>query len=110
MAATIGRYLTGPTAQPLGFSLSDYGLSASDATADAGLQQSRLLRDYGQSTNDLVNSDAANGSFYGGQIGVQSDRMKQGYSDQYGDVQRNLDRTLAGLRRAGVLAATGSSF
>jgi len=41
---------------------------------------------------------------------VQQDRLKQGTADQYGDVQRNLDRTLAGLRRAGVLAATGSTF
>lgn len=89
-------------------SLASLGLQASDARVDAGLAQSRLLRNYGQRMlPDLVNRHAAKGTFYGGQIGVQADRLKEDVGDEYGDIQRNLNRALADLRRRGILAATG---
>lgn len=83
-------------------------LSASDAASNAAVTQGRLLRDYGQQQlPQLVNQQAANGTFYGGQAGVQADNLTQGVNDQYGDVQRQLDQFIANSRRAGVLAATG---
>jgi len=57
-----------------------------------------------------VNTNAANGTYYGGQIGVQQDRLKQGTADQYGDVQRNLDAPSPGSVVPAFFAATGSTF
>lgn len=88
--------------------LADYSLEGSDRATDTGLQQSRLMRDYSERyLPELVGGHAARGTFYGGQVGVQADRLKQDVGDQYGDLQRNLQRQLADLRRRGILAATG---
>ncbi len=84
------------------------GLSRSDAGTDAGLAQSRLLRNY--STRQLpgiVNSNAARGTFYGGSAGVEADQAKEDTANQFGDIQQQLNRQLANLRRQGILAATG---
>ena len=88
--------------------LANIGMSRSDAGIDAGLAQSRLLSNY--STRQLpgvVNSNAARGTFYGGSAGVEADRLKEDVGNQYVDIQQQLNRHLANLRRQGVLAATG---
>lgn len=88
--------------------LANIGLEGSDMTADTGLAQTRLMRNYStRMLPDLVNRYAAKGTFYGGQAGYQADQLKEDVGNQYGDLQRNLQRQLAGLRRAGVLAAMG---
>lgn len=80
----------------------------SDARTDAGLQQSRLLSRFSQRTlPDMRDRFASRGTLYGGQFGVQGDRAKEDTANQYGDVQRMLDRQLANLRRQGIMAATG---
>lgn len=95
---------------PIAFTLGNLDLTGSDARQDAGLAQSRLLRDYStRALPGLVNSEAYKGTFYGGQAGVRADQLKQDTGDQYGDITRSLDRQLAALRRAGVLAAAGVS-
>lgn len=105
MASLADLYSPGANAPA---SLSDLDIQASDARTDAGLSQSRLLRGYAtRQLPDLVNRYAARGTFYGGQAGVAADRLKEDVTNQYGDVQRLLDRQLAGIRRAGILAATG---
>lgn len=89
-------------------SLANLGLEGSDAASDAGLAQSRLLRNYSQrALPGLANMHAARGTFYGGQAGLDADRLKEDVGDDYGDISRNLTRTMAGLRRAGVLASMG---
>lgn len=105
MAALTDFYTPGVNA-PGAFA--DLNIQASDARTDAGLSQSRLMRNFSErSLPDLVNRYAARGTFYGGQAGVAGDRLKEDVGNQYGDIQRALDRQLAHLRRQGVLAATG---
>lgn len=97
-----------PPATPLPFTLANNALEAGDATADAGLAQSRALRNYGtRQLPDLVNRYSARGTVRGGMAGVMADRLKEDTGNQVGDIQRQLDRTLARLRRSGVLATTG---
>lgn len=88
--------------------IGDADLGGSLARTDAGLQQTRLLRNYAtRSLPDLTHNYAAKGTFYGGSAGVAADRLKEDVGNQYGDVQRALDLKLAELRRQGILAATG---
>lgn len=109
--ASLADFYQAPSGTPLPFTLANNALDASDATSDAGLQQSRLLRNYAsRSLPDMVNRYSARGTVRGGQAGVMADRLKQDVGDQYGDIQIRLNRTLAGLRRAGVLATTGVSL
>lgn len=83
-------------------------LEAGQASEDAGIGQQRLLRNFSErQLPSLVNANAARGTFYGGQIGVQTDQLKQDVGDQYGDIQRRLNATLANLRRNSVLASMG---
>lgn len=106
--ASLSDFYTPQGGTPLPFTLADNALVGSDATSDAGLQQSRIMRNFSQrSLPDLVNRYSARGTARSGWSGVMADRMKEDAGDQYGDIQINLNRTLAGLRRAGVLAATG---
>lgn len=105
MASLTDLYAPGANAPA---ALAGLDLQASDARTDAGLSQSRLLRNYSdRNLPDLVNRYAARGTFYGGQAGVAADRLKEDTGNQYGDIQRLLDRQLANLRRQGILAATG---
>lgn len=91
--------------------LDSYNQSAGYATTQAGLEQSRGLRDYGNVTlPGIVNDAAARGTFFGGQVGVRADQAKQQQVDQYGDIQNTLNMKLADLRRQGILAATGISL
>lgn len=103
--------LTAAPATPLGFTLGNLDITGSNDRVDAGLAQSRLLRDYAQQTlPGIVNDAAAKGTFYGGQVGVRADQAKQGVADQSGDITMQLNRSLAALRRQGVLAASGVSL
>lgn len=105
--ASLGDFYT-PTGPPAAKTLADNAISAGDATADAGLAQSRIMRNFGtRQLPDLLNRYSSRGTARSGWAGVMSDRLKEDASNQYGDVQRQLDRTLAGLRRSGVLAAGG---
>lgn len=91
--------------------LADLNIQAGDARTDAGLSQTRLMRNYStRALPDLVNRYAARGTFSGGQAGVAGDRLKEDVGNQFGDIQRLLDRQLAHFRRQGVLAATGVSI
>lgn len=108
--ATLADFTAAPTT-PLGFTLGDLDLTGSNDRVDAGLAQTRLLRDFSQQTlPGIVNGAAANGTFYGGQVGVRADQAKQGVADQTGDITMQLNRSLAALRRQGVAAAAGVSF
>lgn len=106
--ASLSDFYQPASGGPQAFTLADNALQGSDATSDAGLQQSRLMRNYAtRSLPDLVNRYSARGTARSGWAGVMSDRLKQDTGDQYGDIQQRLERTMAGLRRAGVLATTG---
>lgn len=105
--ASLMDFYQAPQGQALPFQQADLSLSGSDARQDAGLAQSRTLRNAGWAQTDLVNSESARGTARSGWAGIRSDRVKQQYGDEYGDVQRTLDKQLAGLRRAGVLAGIG---
>lgn len=108
MASLADLYAPGANAPS---TLADTNIQAADARTDAGLAQSRLLRGFAtRSLPDLVSRYAARGTFYGGQAGAAGDRLKEDVTNQYGDIQRLLDRQLAGLRRQGILAATGVSI
>lgn len=97
-----------PAGTPLPFTLANNAIQGSDATQDAGLAQSRALRNYGtRQLPDLLNRYSSRGTARSGWAGVMADRLKEDTGNQVGDIQRQLDRTLAGLRRSGVLAATG---
>lgn len=110
MVATLADFTAAP-ATPLGFTLGSLDLSGSDARTDAGLATSRLLSDYStRALPSLVNSEASKGTFYGGQAGVRADQLKEDEVNQAGDISRQLGRTLAGLRRQGVMAAAGVSL
>lgn len=80
----------------------------SDLQTDAGLQVSRIGQQFAERTlPGIVNSAAARGSLYGGQVGVRADTAKGSAAEQSADIQRLLARQLANLRRQGILAATG---
>lgn len=105
---SLSDYYTPSSNTALPFTLANNALEGSDATTDAGLAQSRLLRNYGtRQLPDLVNRYSSRGTARSGWAGVMADRLKEDTGNQYGDIQRQLDRTLAGLRRNGVLATTG---
>lgn len=105
--ASLGDFYQ-PQTTPLPFTLANNALTAGDATADAGLAQSRILRNFStRQLPDLVNRYSARGTARSGWAGVMADRLKEDAGNQAGDIQRNLDRTLSGLRRSGVLAAGG---
>lgn len=88
--------------------LANFALDGSQSRIDAGLAQTRLLRQFSdRALPALVNRYAAKGTFYGGQAGVQSDQLKEDYTNDFGDIQRQLNARLADLRRQGILAATG---
>lgn len=88
--------------------LGSNNLNASDATADAGLQQSRALRQWStQTLPSMVNAASSRGSVRSGWTGLRSDWAKEGVANQVGDIQQQLQRYLAGIRRQGVLATTG---
>lgn len=88
--------------------IGDTDLASGLERNNAGLQQTRILRNYStRALPDLVNNFASRGTFYGGSAGVAGDRLKEDVGNQYGDVQRQLDLRLAQLRRQGILAATG---
>lgn len=106
--ASLSDYYSPPSGRALPYTLADNALTGSDATADAGLAQSRILRNFSTRTMpDLVNRYSARGTARSGWAGIMADRAKEDATNDYGDVQRQLDRTMAGLRRAGVLATTG---
>lgn len=108
--ASLSDFAPAPST-PIGFTLGDLDLQGSNDRVDAGLAQSRALRDYSQTTlPGIVNDAAAKGTFYGGQVGVRGDKAKQAVSDQVGDITMQLNRQLASLRRQGVLAASGISL
>jgi len=89
-----------------GFGIADIALAKSDATADTGLAQSRLMREYAtRGLPDLVNRYSSRGTVRSGGAGVAADRMKEDVGNAYGDLQRNLQRTLANLTRAGIMNA-----
>jgi hypothetical protein len=106
--ASLRDFVTTQVSGNPALSLADLGLQASDAATEAGLQQTRLMRDYStRLLPDLINRHAARGTFYGGQVGLQADQLKEDVGNQYGDIQRRLQQQLADLRRRGILAATG---
>lgn len=89
----------------------NFATESDSARSLAGLDQSRVLRDYSNETlPGIVNANAARGTFFGGQIGVQTDLAKEHAGDQYGDIQNSLNMKLANLRRQGILSATGISI
>lgn len=97
-----------PPQTPQALTLGSGALAASDATADAGLQQSRALRQWStQALPSMVNAASSRGTSRAGWTGLRSDWAKEGVSNQVGDIQQQLNRYLAGLRRQGVLATTG---
>lgn len=91
--------------------LQNFGNYALDAALEQNAtktQQSRLLSQFGnRALPDLNNAYAARGTFYGGSRSVAGQRATEDTMNQYGDLETNLQRTLAGLRRSGILAATG---
>lgn len=106
--SSLSDFYQAPTSN-LPLTLANNDLAAGDATVDAGVSQQRLLRNYSErQLPDLVNGEAARGTFYGGQAGVRADQLKQDVGDQYGDTSRMLNRYLANTRRNGILAATGA--
>jgi hypothetical protein len=106
--ASLADYYKPPAAPNTAALQSAINLTASDARVDAGLAQSRLKSAYAtRALPDLVNRYAARGTFSGGQARLQADRLKQDVANEQGDIQRQLNRTLATLRRQGVLATTG---
>ncbi len=105
--ASLMDYFTPPSGKSLPYVLADYAIQGSDARTDTALNQSRSLRNHGWAQTDLVDSYSARGTARSGHAGLASDRVKQQYGDEYGDLQRQLDRQLASLSRAGVLATVG---
>lgn len=105
--ASLSSYWSAPSGNAAK-SLADINLQGSDLASDAGLAQSRILRDYSQrNLPALVNREAAKGTFYGGGAGRRADMLKEDTADAYGDITRNLSRQMANLRRSGIMAATG---
>lgn len=86
----------------------DAGLQGNLATTDARTQEARNLYQFGTRTlPDLNSAYAAKGTFYGGSRSVAGGRAAEDLNNANADLEMNLARTLAGLRRSGILAATG---
>lgn len=93
---------------PVGFSMASFGNQASDIAEDSGIQQQRLLRNFGQfDLPDLVSRYASRGTFHSGGAGKAADKLRLGVSDQFGDIERRKSRALADLSTNSLLALTG---
>lgn len=89
----------------------NYSLESGLASIDAGEQLRRLERNYtSRQLPSLVNMHAARGTFMSGGIGREADMLKQDVGDTTTDINMDLAKTLAGLRRQGILAASGISI
>ena len=95
----------------LGDFVRDFGSNAESAALmsnQSGLERGRM-RDIWQSRTlpDLSNRMASRGTYYGGQKNVMMERAREDKDWNMGNISRDLSLQLAGLRRSGILAATG---
>lgn len=106
MASLMDIYSGG--GMPMPFQLSAPAMRESDMREDAGLTQSRLTKQFGErALPNLVNRQAARGTFHSGQSQVKGDQLREDYLTEFGDVSRNLGRSLADLTRSRILASMG---
>lgn len=97
-----------PSAPPAGFSLAGLSLDAGLASAQSGVNQGRILRNFGEfDLPDLVSSQAARGAFYSGATSNKTNRLATRASDALADQQLDLGPILARLAANSVLAQTG---
>jgi hypothetical protein len=93
---------------PLGpMSIATPALNEADVTADEGLAQSRLLTNFGRANEGLRNRYASRGTWFSGQKGVQSDKLRDEYAQQSSDLTLARDRQKAAFVRNRALAAYG---
>lgn len=96
---------------PQQFRTGEINVRAGEAAVEGGLQQTRMKRNFETRTlPDLVNREAAKGTFYSGMAGVRADQAKEDYLDRSGDVSRQLQSHLAELARQRIYAALGVSI
>jgi hypothetical protein len=108
MASNLSDIWAPPSTPPLGFTLANLNQQQTDVTTDAGLQQSRMIRNFSQyNLPDLVNNQAAKGAFASSATHDKADRLRQFANDDYGDSVLRTGRTVAGLATNGILAAGG---
>lgn len=108
--ATLLDYYQPPTGTPAPFIQSETGLRSARAETEAGIQQSRLERNFSQrSLPDLVSAEAAAGRFHSTGAQRRAGQLTQDVGEAAGDIQRQLGYTLADLTRGGVLAQLGVS-
>ena len=106
--ASLADYYSPPSGPPAGFSLAGLQTQQSQALEEGGIQQSRIMRNFSEyDLPDLINNQAAKGTFFSGTTGVKADRLRQGATDSFGDIGRTVSRTVANLASQGVLAASG---
>lgn len=86
----------------------DWGSAQADTAYQGGEAQRRLMRNYTQyDLPDLVNSEAAKGTYYSGGARQRADRLRTAANEGYGDIQYQMDNTIADLARKRSLAGMG---
>lgn len=99
-----------PAAVSPQFQVAEYNAQGTDATTNAGLTQSRLKNQFENRTlPQLVNNEAAKGTFLSGGAGVRADQSREDYQNASGDVGLQLRQTLADLARRRLYATLGVS-
>jgi hypothetical protein len=108
MASNLSNIWAPPSTPPLGFTLADLNAQQTAATVDTGQKQQRTIRNFGQyDLPDVVNAQAAKGAAASSATHNKADRLRQFATDDIGDSELMLRRTLSGLATNGVLAASG---
>lgn len=90
------------------FRVADINSQITGQQEDAGLAQSRMSRQFFQQTlPGLTNRDSARGTVRGGQHALRMGYATADYNDRYGDVSRQVNRSVADLLRARLAAQLG---
>lgn len=106
--ASLMDYYQAPTGTPAPFIQQQTAEAGSRAQTEAGLQQSRLQRNFAQRTlPQLASEEAAAGRFYSTGAQRRAAFATEDVGDATGDIQRKLAYTLADLTRNGVMAQLG---
>lgn len=97
-----------PQGPEAGFTLADLAVQGGVASAQAGLQKQRILRNFQQfDLPDLINAQAARGAFASGATGQKAARLVTGTSDRLADIDLALAPTLASIAANQQLAGSG---
>lgn len=103
MASLLDTYTS---SLPTNFASAD--ANADEAQDSANVNTARLTDAYqNRALPALRDRYAARGSFFSGHADLAAQQLNQDYQNQTGDIQRNLQRTLAGLAQRRVLATYG---